>query len=62
MDAAVARLGVHLIRALFKVNHGESHIEMRHLMPWPREESAPMSGDQLLAMVKNMNIKKRKPH
>ncbi len=49
LDAALARFMVW--------NHGG---QQEKYMPWPHEEAAHASGDDLLSMVKRMNLPKRK--
>lgn len=49
LDSAVARMAVW--------NWGG---DVQKYMPWPREEATPADGDQLLSMVKRMNLPKRK--
>lgn len=49
LDSAIARL------AVWKWGGSQDAY-----MPWPREEVAPADGDQLLGMIKRMNLPKRK--
>jgi len=35
--------------------------KMTDYMPWPREDISAVSGEQLLAKLKTMGIKERKP-